>query len=240
MRRRVLSGLLAAVLAIAAAAAADAAVKQARATAVAGLQPVTVLIAQRDIPAGTRAGAALASGFLRDEQYPRASVPPGALAALTAATSGLLTDASLSPGSILTRATLGGRARTTSGLPVPSGLIVVTVQVCTAQAVAGYVQAGSHVAVYSAAGSCGTSQAGARAHLVIARVLVLATGLAPAIAPPPAGIGSSSQQSATILITLAVAPADVPAVMALGESAYLALLTGQVTPQPSTASSKRG
>ena len=239
MRRRVILGLLAAVLAVAGFGLADAYLKQEAASALAGERPVSVLVAARAIPAGTRASAAVRAGLLEAERFPAASVPAGAVTAVTPALSRLVTDAVLQPGEILTRAALGNRARDTSGLAVPPGMVVVTVQFCLAQAVAGYVKAGSQVAVYGTPGGsgCGTSRAAGtlKARLILPRVLVLATGPAPAVAPPAStGIGSSQQVQATLLLTVAIPQADAAPLITLAASGapYLALLapSGSVLP----------
>ena len=237
MKRRIVLGLAALVFAVAGFGFAAAYVKQAAARALDGQRPVSVLVAARAIPAGTRTSAAVQAGLLTPERFPASAIPAGAVTSVTPALARLVTDGVIGRGEILTRARLGNRARVTSGLAVPSGMVVVTVQFCLAQAVAGYVKAGSQVAVYGTQGSggCGSGRTATgtpRARLVLTRILVLATGPAPAIAPSPsAGIGSSQQVQATVLLTVAVPQADVPALIAL-TAPYLALLppSGKVTP----------
>lgn len=239
MKRRVITGFAAVLIGLAGTAAASAWLKHAAARNLASLNPVAVLVAARSIPAGTTAGAANRGGMLKPQRFPASSLPPGAVTAVTSALSRLVTDAALAPGQILTRAMLGNRVRDTSGLAVPAGTVVVTVQFCLAQAVAGYVKAGSQVAVYGTSGTgCTASRtAGSAPHarLILPRLLVLATGPAPAAGPSsPAGLGSSQQAQQVILLTVAVPAASAAALIALaaGGDPYLALLTpsAQVTP----------
>jgi pilus assembly protein CpaB len=225
--------LAAAVIGIAATYAAHGYVKQAAARAVAGQQAVTVMVAARAIPAGTAASTAERGGALRAEQFPAAAVPPGAVRSVTAKLGGLVTSHAVPSGEILLRASLVQAARTTSGLNVPPGMVVVTVQFCLAQAVAGYVRSGSQVAVFGitgtgAAPSCGSPHLdGARTRLVLPRVQVLAAGPAPALAAPAQGISSAQQVQATLLLTLAVTRAQAAELIALTARGmpYLALLT---------------
>jgi pilus assembly protein CpaB len=161
----------------------------------------------------------------------------------------------LASGQMLLSPMLGTSVQTSAALPVPPGMVAVTLQFCVQQAVANYVTPGSQVAVFNtfvngrpATGACSqidassarTGPLGAlHTRLVLPKVLVLAVG--EGTATPPSGVAvtadgpatsSSSTNSAgsspsTIYLTMAVTQADAERLIELGEtgSPYLALVT---------------
>jgi pilus assembly protein CpaB len=138
-------------------------VRRADARAIAGMKAVTVLVAQQRIVSGTPAAAALHAGWLRGEKLPASSVPAEAVRSLGPGLGSLVASADIQPGQVLLRSMLVAAVQANSGLPIPAGMVAVTIPLCLPQAVAGYVRAGSRVAVFdtysgqglSAQGSCG-------------------------------------------------------------------------------------
>jgi pilus assembly protein CpaB len=244
MKRRALTIALAVLLAVLGTGGVLAYVNHANARALAGQHAVTVLIARQAIPAGTSAGDAQARGLLRTERLPSASVPADALAAITPGISSLVTDADVQPGQLLLRPMLVTQTPDTSGLTVPRGKFAVAIQFCVPEAVAGYVQPGSQVAVFetTVGGSASTSgQAAcsgahsfsgaqhATTRLVLPKVTVLAVGQS------SGGTGSTASQAGstpssgasqnTSLITVAVSQAEAGQLIAISENGlpYLAI-----------------
>jgi pilus assembly protein CpaB len=251
MKRRLVIIVLALILAAVGTSGVLAYAKGANARAIAGMKAVSVLVAQKTIPAGTAAGAALHSGLLASQTLPASSVPANALSAITPDVSLLVLSADLQPGQLLLRPMLVSPAQTTSGLAIPPGMMALTVSFCLPEVVAGAVQPGSQVAIFDTVGfaSAGTISAGpgctgahtqvdgtVKTRVVLTRVLVLSVGTAPAggtastsTTSSSALSGSSSPSSgqAGTLVTLAVTQAQAEQLIQMTETGmpYLALLT---------------
>jgi len=244
MNRRALAIAFALLLAVIGTAAVLAYVSHVNARAMAGLKPVTVLVAQREIPTGTPAGAAWQDGSLRAETLPAQSVSPEAIGSITASLGSLVMSSDVMPGQVLLRPMLVPVAQVSGGLAIPGTMVAVTIPLCISQAVAGYVHAGSQVAIFdtfssqslSSSESCsqsgeshqGQASGTVETRVVLPRVLVLAVG-GPASGPGSSGSGLSagSQSQGGVLVTLAVDQADAERVIELTETGlpYLALLT---------------
>src|SRR2546423_15596175 len=124
MKRRLLIIVLALILAAVGTGGVLAYAKNANTRAIAGMKPVSVLVAQQAIPAGTTAQAALRTGLLADETLPASSVPANALGSLTPDLFPLKFTAMVQPGPLLLRpmlATPAASASLTSGTPSPPG-----------------------------------------------------------------------------------------------------------------------
>jgi pilus assembly protein CpaB len=247
MKRRLLIIVLALALAAIGTSGVLAYVKRADARAIAGMQAVSVLVAQRKIPSGTPAGTALRDGMLASETFPASSVPASALGSIPVVLSPLVLGATLQPGQLLLRPMLVAPAELTSGLAVPPGLLAVTLNFCLPEVVAGAIHAGSQVAVFdtigtassisAAPGCAGThQQASGRilTRVVLRSVLVLSVGTAPASGQTGTSTtgalgGSSSAASgqSSTLVTVAVDQAEAERLIQLTETGlpYLALLT---------------
>ena len=198
MKRRVLTVTLAIVLAVLGTAGVLAYVHKANARALDGMRPVSVLVAQDQIPAGTTAASAQQQGLLRSEALPASSVPLNAVRSIPPALGSLVMSAELQPGQLLLRPMLvtSAQATATGALAIPRGMVAVTIPLCVSEAVANYVQPGSQVAVFdtyptkkaSLQETCNQSgqshqaqgPGGIITRIVLPRVLVLATGQAAA------------------------------------------------------------
>lgn len=221
-------------------------VSGANARAIAGLKAVTVLVAHQQIPGGTLASAAQADGSLRAEKLPQRSVPPDAVSSITANLSSLVMSSDVMPGQVLLRSVLVPAVQASGGLGIPAGMVAVTIPLCLPQAVAGYVKAGSQVAVFdtvasqsiSSQQSCGQSQqaqvkGAVQTRVVLPRVQVLSVGPAgtgqgaSSATATSGGAGAGSPAQGSVLLTLAVDQADAERVIQLTETGmpYLALLT---------------
>jgi pilus assembly protein CpaB len=251
MKRRLVIIVLALILAAVGTSGVLAYVKGANTRAIAGMKAVSVLVAQKTIPAGTAAGAALHGGLLASQILPASSVPANALSTITPDMSLLVLSTDLQPGQLLLRPMLVSPAQTTSGLAIPQGMLALTLSFCLPEVVAGAVQPGSQVAIFDTVGfnSGGTITAGpgctgahtqvggtVKTRVVLTRVLVLSVGAAPAGGTTSTsttsssalnGSSSPSAGQAGTLVTLAVTQAQAEQLIQMTETGmpYLALLT---------------
>jgi pilus assembly protein CpaB len=247
VKRRVLTVALAVLLAALGTGGVLAYVRQADNRALAGQQPVSVLVAGKLIPSGTGVGAALRDGLLSSQELPAAAVPSDAMRSITGDTSALVLSADVQPGQLLLRPMLVTTAQVTGGLAIPAGLVAVTVNLCMPEAVAGNVHAGSQVAVFDTAAGQGTLTAqyncelpheqqaygSARTRVVLPRVQVLSVGPAGASGQASSngalgqGTQGTSATSSGLLVTLAVSQANAERLIQLTQTGlpYLALLT---------------
>lgn len=219
------------------------------ARAITGMEAVSVLVAQKQIPSGTSAGAALKGGLLAAEKLPASSVPSDAVRSVIPALSPLVMSAAVQPGQLLLRAMLVKTvaAATPGSVTLPPGMIEVTLHLCLSEAVAGAVQAGSEVAVFDTVvqGSSGASGEAAcsgvhqqllgtvQTRVVLPRVQVMSVGTG---TPPASGqaspaktassSGSGSSVGSDMQVTLAVSQADAERLIQVSVTGlpYLALL----------------
>ncbi len=262
MTRRILTIIVAIVLAVIGTGAVLIYVKQADQRALAGQKAVSVLVATQQVPAGTTAAAALHAGYLQAQKLPAASVPADAVRWVGPAISGLVLSADLPSGQLLLRPMLVTAVEAATGLPIPAGKVALSVQMCLQKAVAGYIRPGSLIAVFntffkgksgSVVVSCaGTSwQNGAtdiHTRLVLTDVEVLAVGQASAgttgvttTTTTSGGIltqgsSSSSSNSTILLVTVAVSQSDAERLIHLAEDGipYMALVGASSGTKPDT------
>jgi pilus assembly protein CpaB len=256
VKRRVLTVTLALLLAVLGTVGVLAYVHGANARAVAGMKAVSTLVAQQPIPGGTSASTALHEGLLASRQLPASSVPPDAVSSITPDISSLVLSANVQSGQLLLRSMLVTSAQATSmgALAIPKGMVAVTISTCMPGAVAGYVQPGSHVAVFgtfsdtknngsqscggsgSSPGSGQTNLAHVHTRILLPRVQVLAVGAAPpsgqngTSSETASSNGSSNQNTSSqniVMVTLAVSQPDAERLITLDSSGltYMALLT---------------
>jgi pilus assembly protein CpaB len=252
VKRRVLTVVLALLLAVVGTGAVLAYVRQADKRALAGQRAVSVLVAGRLIPTGTAAGTALRDGLLTSQELPAASVPPDALRSITGNLGGLVLSATVQPGQLLLRPMLVTAVQVThSGLAIPAGMVAVTVNLCMPEAVAGNVHAGSVVEVFDTSGASDNSMTGgygcspphvqqaygsAHTRVLLPKVQVLsvgqattsgqASGQSTTAAQSTSGTSSSSSSSSDVLVTVAVSQANAQRLILVLQTGlpYLALL----------------
>lgn len=249
-QRRTLTIALAAVLALIGAVAVLVYVRQANNRAVAGLKAEKVLVAKTLIPAGTSLRAAQSQGLLGSENVPIASVPAQAVVAITGANERFVVSSAVQAGQLLLKPMLETAAQVTGGVAIPPGMVAVSIQVCLSGTVAGYVTAGSQVAVFdtylikasgSAAGdqvqqTCGVSHqaegtTAVATKIVLPRVEVLSVQEGASAAQSGTttfgGGSTSSGSSGSVLVTFAASQADAERLITIDQVGlpYLALLT---------------
>jgi len=247
MTRRILTVAVALALAVLGAVGVLDYAHQADQRALAGMRAVTAYVAKAQIPSGTTAGTAVREGLLVGQQFPASSVPLDAVRTISPATASLVLTSGLGSGQMLLSPMLGTSVQTAAALPIPAGMVAITLQFCVQQAVANYITPGSEVAVFNtwvngklSTGGCSgiTATAGHQAllhtRIVLPKVLVLAVG--EGTATPPSGVAvaadgpassSSGSSPSTIYLTMAVSQVNAERLIELGQSGapYLALVS---------------
>lgn len=208
MKRRPILIALAVLLALVGTGAVYLYVHTADSRAVNGMKASTVLIVTKEIPAGTPWSAVSAGGYASTESVPASAAPSFALASTTADVPAKdVATYAIPTGQILVRPMFAQKPATVGVLSIPGQLQAVTISVPANADVAGYVQNGSQVAVYSVvqlqrSGSSG-SQVGTNpivTKLLLARANVLAVSQ-----PAPGSVsGAGAAPSGNLLVTLAV------------------------------------
>lgn len=246
MNRRVLTVGLAVLLAVLGTAGVFVYVNQADVRAIADQQPVTALVADRRLAAGTPAGQALADGLLRAVTLPAGSVPPDAVVTITPDLGALVTNAELVPGQLLLRPTLVTivQATGTGGLSIPPGMVAVSINLCVPEGVAGHVRRGSRIAIFDtevagvearAQQSCEAKHeeqrgTGATTRVVLTGVEVLAIRESAGEAATPNQAATDPTPAAgaqdTVLLTVALDQGDAERLITLTHTGlpYVALL----------------
>lgn len=255
MKRRVLTFLLAVLLAVVGTAGVLSYVRGADNRALKGIQATTVLVAVKPIPAGISARQAYRDGMLRTQRFPVSAVPAGALPVISARAAALVTSAPIQPGELLLQ-TMLVRPSSSRGNGIPPGKFEVSMEFCLTEAVGGYIQAGSWVAVLNTSdptgpvsGQAGCSlpqqqQLGTKTKVMIPGLQIAAVGPGPtgqsggqsgtSRVPEPA---SGSSASSAILVTFVVDQEQAEELTLLNQTGVpsLALLSG--APQAGLATS---
>lgn len=147
MNRRIIAVLAAVVMAAVGAGAVLLYVRSADSRAVAGKQARTVLIAEKQIPAGTNGRALRDGGYLRQTRMPAETVPEDTLAEVEAGLDALVTTAAVQRGQLMLR-TMFGTAVSRSGMAIPDGKLAIAAKVKSAVFGPGTVRAGTRVAIF--------------------------------------------------------------------------------------------
>ena len=171
--------------------------------ALAGQQPVQVLVATTGIAAGTSGDQIAQAGTAELQKLPAAAVPPNALSDLTPVR-GLVTTGSVFEGQVLLSSMFGTAQQSSGGLTLPRGTMAVSVSLGDPQRVAGFVTPGAQVAVFvTGAGLDGAAEQ--QTALLLARVPVAAVGPTTVSSTTTAdGQTSNAEQIPTAILTLAL------------------------------------
>lgn len=217
-------------------------VSAADARALAGQEPVRVLVVQSDVPAGASAQAAVADGRIALQDLPRTAVPSQALTSTDTLT-GLVTSSPLSAGEVLVPARFESPNRV-GALDIAEGNMAVSVELTDQGRVAGFVVPGSEVAVFATIarpGADGQPEEEAT-RLLLPRVTVLATGptaMRPADAQDGADPVTTADEApvATSVLTLSVNQEEAEKLVHATQTGrpYFALLTPTSASAPSAS-----
>lgn len=199
--------------------------------AIAGQQPVSVLVAKAALTAGTRVADAAAQGAFELRELPAAAVTPGALSAVEPIKD-FVALAPIFPGQQLLTPMFGATATDTSALAIPPGQIAVSFQFTDPQRVAGFVRPGTEIVVFltSTTGQAGTTQ-GTR--VLLPRATVIATGPT-TLTPPTDAEAANTEVVPNALLTLALSQRDAERLVFASQNGtlYLGLLNGQSEVRP--------
>jgi pilus assembly protein CpaB len=225
MSRRIIAAVAALVIAVVGSVAVVAYARAADQRALAGQEAVRVYVAEKEIPAGTTAGQAVQDGLIVQELIARKGVPEDALTDVSADYSQLVATSAIQAGEIVLTTRFAAHGVAQGVLPVPTGLLAVSVALDDPSHVGSFVTVGSKVAVFDTfniqeAVKSGQTPAGdhlqdnhayTRAtRLLLPSVEVLAVDDSTTVSKPtdsedkPAGLGAAAMQPTTTLLTLAV------------------------------------
>jgi pilus assembly protein CpaB len=173
----------------------------------AGRRTQSVLVATATIPAGTTGDQAAAAGSFTTKEISADSVADGALSDIGPVRD-LVSLTTVFPGQQLVRAAFG-QLQGTTNIPVPKGDMALSIQLGDPQRVAGFLGAGSDVAVFATipdptVASANTANAGTVTTLLLGRVLVITVGN---VQPVPDDSTDKTGTDTTIskaIVTLAV------------------------------------
>lgn len=205
--------------------------------------PITVAVAAVDIPVGTTGAQIRGGAMVRMVKMPQDSVPADVVTALGPELDTLVITSNIAKGQLLLEAQFGSRAAVTSGLALPPGKMAVTVQTGVPEQVAGYVQAGSQVAIfvtYVVVETNGEQPGIERTRVLLPSVEVLAVGSRGQSRTGTAVEGGSG----SLLLTVAVTQEEAERLIeALSHGTlYLGLLSDsvKVTPGPGVDNTDSG
>jgi pilus assembly protein CpaB len=148
MTRRIVAVLISIVLAVLGTTAVLLYVRAADDRALAGKQATAVLVADRQIPAGTTGRALRAEGYLRQVRMPAETVPQDALAQLGGDLDALVVTAPVQRGQLLLRAMFGTATSVGGTAAIPSGRLAIAARVKAGAFGPGSVQPGAKVAIF--------------------------------------------------------------------------------------------
>ncbi len=186
-------------------------VSKVEANALAGAEPVDVLVAAERLAAGTSGTAAAERKVVALVSMPRKSVPEGALTSLDQVGAQTLVS-DVFAGEVLLRAKFADQTARTGALLIPADKIAVSVELGDPQRVAGFVVPGSEVAIFA---TVDAPSAGGEAErvgdkltgLLLARTSVIAVGPA-TLRPAERKAEEDKDAVATAVLTLAVTQAE--------------------------------
>jgi pilus assembly protein CpaB len=225
MSRRITAVVAALVIALVGSVAMVAYARAADQRALVGQEAVRAYVAEKEIPAGTTAGQAVKDGSMVQELIARKGVPAEALTSVGGDYAQLVATSAIQPGEIVLQSRFAARGVAQGGLPVPTGLLAVSVSLDDPSHVGSFVTVGSKVAVFDtfnvqeavkssltpAGDHLQDNHAYTRAtRLLLPSVEVLAvddnTTVTDGSAPKdkPSGLGAAATQQTTTLLTLAV------------------------------------
>ncbi|PZS32132.1 MAG: Flp pilus assembly protein CpaB [Pseudonocardiales bacterium] len=246
MNRRIVLVVIATVLALVGTLAVFNYTHNADKRAIAKTRSVSVLVAAKSVPAGTSWGDVLKGKYLEEQRVPVDSAPSAAIANLAASVPrDQVAGASIPAGQIVLRPTFGEKTVTTGALAIPAGTLAVSVTMTANADVAGYVQNGSEVAIFStfklapaAKGSAvEANSAGIDRYitkLLLARASVIATSQAAPSVVNGSKANANGSSSGDVLVTLALSQAEAQRVILAQQvgQLYLALLSDKSVTVP--------
>ena len=155
--------------------------KQANDRAIAEARPVDVLVAKTLIPAGTTAEQILTDQSVEIQEIPEKSVAEGAVGDIQGV-AGQVAVGPIYPGQQILTQLFGETAGAVTGISIPKGLLAASFSFGDTARVAGFVNAGSEVAVFLTSPAASNNEQDTT-RLLLPKVQILAVG-ATTITPP--------------------------------------------------------
>lgn len=249
MKSRLLAGIAALVLAVVGAILVVSYAQGADSRAVQGLEPVTVLVVNKAVPAGTPVAALKA--FVTSEELPGKAVTKSALQNLDGL-AGKVTAVDLLPGEqLVAERLIEPEALKTSGsVDIPKGLQEVSFQLEPQRVVGGRLVPGDHVGIFISLKNGGLEAKPEKetTQLTIHKVLVTAVQRAPVATPPaqPPADGATapaedtSLPTGSLLLTVAVNDVDAAKIVYASEFTEFAKIWLSKEPLDATDSGRPG
>jgi len=217
----------------------------ARSEIAAQAEPITVLVATRDVPTGTSAADIMSQGFVEERKVPRQYVAGGAISS-PALIEGRVLAVPLTRGEQLTSARFKVAEEVGLSYAVPEGYVAISVPNSAARGVSGFISPGDHVMVIASFDSGDLK--GAVTKTLISNARVLASGSETSQTVTQAGQtqtgggllnarSSGTSDAGPLTITLVVTPVDAERLIFAQEAGtvWYALLASTSTTVPSTA-----
>lgn len=201
-------------------------------------ESTTVLVASKDIPAGTAGADAVAQGMVEAKTFDPAQIAPGAVTS-TALLAGQTVASDIAAGAQLTTSSLRAAQVRGGSVAIPEGKQAVAVQLDFVPGVGGYVGAGDRVNMYSVVrngvpdgNDPEASPCNPRVHLFLSNVEVLdvSAEIAPRVATSDQNQERATGNPITYLLALDPVEAERVIFMTSNESLYLALAGKDVPP----------
>ncbi|SCL15522.1 pilus assembly protein CpaB [Micromonospora rhizosphaerae] len=148
MARRIIPVLISLVLAALGTGAIMLYLRSADDRAIEGKRARTVLVADKQIPAGTSGKLLRTKGYLRQVRMPVETLPEDALEQVTGNLDALVTTAPVQRGQLLLRAMLGNAVTNGSGLAIPAGQMAITARVKSTVFGPASLRPGARVAIF--------------------------------------------------------------------------------------------
>jgi pilus assembly protein CpaB len=164
---------------------------------------VTVAVASQNLSVGMSGAKLRQNKLVTYERVARALVPDDAVTDFdTGAYDTQVLTSNVVDGTMLLKGNFGTHGSDAGGLPLPDGMVAVTVQTGSPQQVAGYVHVGSEVVIfltYTVVNQDGTKTNEQRTRVLLPKVQILAIG---------GPNSSNNNQNNSLLVTVAVSPKD--------------------------------
>lgn len=225
MGRRVIALIAAALVAIFGVVAMVAYVNGADRRAVANADPQPVYVTEKVVPAGKTLQAALDEGLIVQTNVAAKSRPLGALTAVDDSNKNLVAVSDIGVGEYVLASRFGTTPSGARALPVPSGMVGITMRLTTEEAVDHFITPGSKVMVFATvdvvraatpppgapAATTRPTEVWAQTRVLLAEASVLGVdevSLVPSTVAPTAAGGAANNGQGSIYVTVALTPED--------------------------------
>ena len=206
--------------------------------AVAKTRSAQVLYTQKQLPVGTTWGDAVKGGYFIQQRVPIDSVPTNAVQDTNASIPlDQVATFTIASGQIVVRPMFGDKTATTGILPIPKGMLAVSVNLPANADVAGFVQNGSEVAIFVTfkvvfpAGSAAAAATTGGADVYVTKLLLPRVTVVAASQNAPSDLNGAKNATSTsngnVLVTLAVSQRDAERMILAQQTGtlYLGLLS---------------